>query len=515
MERTEEKRRSRRNSVNRFVLAALGIILQLVWVMWLTLKLTEYYAFISLAVRVLSLVFVFRVYIRDSNSAYKILWIFLLLCMPVFGLCLFVIFGRKGKSSTVVKRFSKVEGLLSEYLGFSPEHVEKLRLLDPGLANEAYYIEHSAGYPLCENSSVRFFGDTNDALTQLKLALSGAEKFIFMEYHAIEDSVSWHGIEKILAEKAAQGVDVRIIYDDMGSLFFIDKSFIKHLSELGIACVDFNPFLPIANVFMNNRDHRKLTIVDGRKAFTGGYNLADEYFNLKHPYGVWKDSGIMLEGDAVRSMTIIFLEMWYAIHKKPEDPRPFLPESVPLPGAEGFVAPYADNPLDNESAGENVYLNLIKNAKRYVYIATPYLICSDEMLRELTLASRRGVDVRIVTPGIPDKRIIFKLTRSYYTQLLSRGVRIFEFTPGFMHAKQFVADDEVAVNGTINLDFRSLYLHFENACWFCRNQAVLDVKEDFLKLFEQSTEVPRDYGSRRSIFLRILECILRLFSPLL
>ena len=266
---------------------------------------------------------------------------------------------------------------------------------------------------------------------------------------------------------------------------------------------------------MNNRDHRKITVVDGQVGFTGGYNMADEYFNLTHPYGEWKDSGLRLEGPAVRSLTVTFLEMWNATQKVPDDPAPFLvPAAVPE-DAEGYVIPYADSPLDSIATGEDVYLNLIKNAKRYVYITTPYLIIDEEMQRELTLAARRGVDVRIITPGIPDKKTVFRVTRSYYADLATAGVRIFEYTPGFIHAKQFVADGEVATCGTINLDYRSLYLHFENGCWFCHCPAVAQVRKDFDELFPICKEVTAEYAGHRERHVRGLNCILRLFGPLM
>ncbi|MGN0975867.1 MAG: phosphatidylserine/phosphatidylglycerophosphate/cardiolipin synthase family protein, partial [Gemmiger sp.] len=360
-----------------------------------------------------------------------------------------------------------------------------------------------------------YYGDTNEALDAQKEALRTAERFIFMEYHAIEDSEAWRGLEEILVKKAAEGVDVRVFYDDMGSIGFISKPFARRLESEGIQCRVFNPLVPVLNVFMNNRDHRKITVVDGRVGFTGGYNLADEYFNLTHPYGQWKDSGVRLEGDAVRSLTEIFLEMWSATQDKPEDPTPFLPAVEPPQNAAGFVVPYADSPLDGEPTGEDVYLNLIKNARQYVYITTPYLIIDDEMQRELSMAARRGVDVRIVTPGIPDKKLVYRVTRSYYADLATAGVRIFEYTPGFVHAKQFVADDEVATCGTVNLDYRSLYLHFENGCWFCRCPAVDAVRRDFDMLFAQSAEVTQQYAGQRERCVRGVNCILRLFGPLM
>ena len=335
-----------------------------------------------------------------------------------------------------------------------------------------------------------------------------------MEYHAIEDSVSWAGIESILREKAAAGVEVRILYDDVGSIFFIGKSFTKRLQQEGIQCRAFNPISPLLNTFMNNRDHRKIVVIDGKVGFTGGYNMADRYFNVNSPYGHWKDTGIKLTGDAVKSLTAQFLEMWNATQEEAEDQSKFFPDVVYTAKESGFVQPYADTPLDSETTGENVYLNLIKNAKHYVYITTPYLIIDDEMERELTLAARRGVDVRIVTPGIPDKKMAFKATRSHYARLVAYGVRIYEYTPGFMHAKQFVCDDEVATVGTINLDFRSLYLHFECGTLLYGGSAVSDLKRDCLATQEKSREVQMAGGRRPRLLRDLLDAVLRALSPL-
>ena len=345
--------------------------------------------------------------------------------------------------------------------------------------------------------------------------LEKAERYIFLEYFILQEGECWNAILDILERKAAAGVEVRVFYDDMGSIGFVDTAFAKKLQQRGIQCRVFNPIVPVLNVFMNNRDHRKITVIDGQVGYTGGYNLADEYFNLTHPYGRWKDSGVRLEGDAVRNLTLIFLEMWGTTQKEMPAIEPYLPAIRYTAREAATVLPYADNPLDDKRVGEDVYLNFINSAQRYVYITTPYLILSDEMQRALVLAAQRGVDVRIITPGIPDKKLIFSVTRSYYARLAAGGVQIYEYTPGFIHAKQFVADDKAAAVGTINLDYRSLYLHFENGCWFCGCQAVQDVRADFEALFPQCENVTPQYSGQRSLALRGVQCVFRLFSPLM
>lgn len=512
---TEESRQQIKNSVGRAVVVALSVLLQVVWIVALALKLTEYYAAISTIASLLALIVALRIFGEHINSAYKLSWIILIMLFPVLGLCLFFIFGNESSIVFVKKYFTDKQYDLKKMLPEEEKYAMALKEKAPGIYNQTRYLRNVCGYPLYGNTDVVYYGDTREALEAQKEALRKAEHFIFMEYHAIEDSEPWQGIERILVEKAKAGVDVRVFYDDMGSIGFLSKPFAKRLQSEGIQCRIFNPLMPIMNVFMNNRDHRKITVVDGVVGFTGGYNLADEYFNITHPYGQWKDSGIRLTGDAVRSLTAAFLEMWNSMQKVEEDPAEFLK----LPDYQAkepcYVQPYADTPMDQEYTGENVYLNLIKNAREKVYITTPYLIIDDEMQRELTLAAGRGVDVRIVTPHIPDKKIVFQATRSYYAALASAGVRIYEYTPGFMHAKQFVCDGEVAAVGTINLDFRSLYLHFENGCLFYGGQAVLDVEKDFLEVFAVSEEVTEQYGGKRNLALRGAQCILRLFGPLM
>lgn len=512
--KTEEKKQTMKNSVGRAFMAAFGVVLQVYWIVTFAIKLNSYYAVLSTATSFVALILVFRIYGETYNSAYKMSWIVLILAFPILGVCLFVLFGNEGSTAMIRHHLANIDTQTDKLLNQKPDVLEHLKK-DRRIYNQSWYLWKKAGFPVYQNTDVRFYKDTCEALEAQKEELKKAEKFIFMEYHAIQDSTAWAGIEAILKEKAASGVDVRVFYDDMGSIGFLSKPFVKRLQSESIRCKVFNPVMPVLNVFMNNRDHRKITVIDGKVGFTGGYNLADEYFNLTHPYGQWKDSGIRLEGEAVRSLTVIFLRLWSALEKEKEDLSGFFPEVSCDASAQGFVQPYSDSPLDGERTGENVYLNLIKGAQDYVYITTPYLIIDDEMKRELTMAAERGVDVRIVTPGIPDKKLIYSVTRSYYAGLATRGVRIYEYEPGFIHAKQFLADGEIAAVGTINLDFRSLYLHFENGCLFYDCPAVADVKTDFDELFEISREVTGKYSAKQNVAVRGVQCILRLFSPLM
>ena len=339
-----------------------------------------------------------------------------------------------------------------------------------------------------------------------------------MEYHAIEDAEAWHKIQDVLEERVKAGVEVRVFYDDMGSIGFINTDFVKKMESIGIHCRVFNPFVPGLNLFLNNRDHRKITVIDGKVGFTGGYNLANEYFNYTHPYGQWKDTGIRLEGDAVQSLTVTFLEMWNAVSEKATNDTDFSKYIIHYDykaQQTGFVQPYADSPMDTENVGEHVYLQILNQAQDYVYINTPYLIVDDSMVSALSLAAKRGVDVRIITPHKWDKWIIHMTTRSYYRELIKAGVKVYEYTNGFIHAKTFVSDDRTATVGTTNLDFRSLYLHFEDGVWIYRNQVIYDIKKDFTDTLEYCNPVSLEFCRGRNIAVRAMQSILRLFAPML
>nr|WP_259812412.1 phospholipase D-like domain-containing protein [Coprococcus comes] len=307
-------------------------------------------------------------------------------------------------------------------------------------------------------------------------------------------------------------------FEMMGSIGFINTDFVKKMERIGIHCRVFNPFMPGLNLFLNNRDHRKITVIDGKVGFTGGYNLANEYFNYTHPYGQWKDTGIRLEGDAVQSLTVTFLEMWNAVSDKDANDSDFSKYLFHYDYAAqqtGFVQPYADSPMDNEQVGEEVYISMINKAEKYCWFMTPYLIITDEMTHALCLAAKRGVDVRIITPGIPDKKFIYNITRSFYHGLVKHGVRVYEWTPGFCHAKMSVADDCMATCGTINLDYRSLYHHFENGCFMADCQAVVEIKNDLIRTMGECRDVTDQYQTGRSAYLRLGQLFMRLFAGLL
>ena len=444
-------------------------------------------------------------------------WIILILAFPVLGLGMYLLFGRKEATQLVRERFERIDQSLDGLLIQDKAVRIKLQQTDRMAANEAEYIWNYAKYPIYQNTDVVFYKEASEGIEAQKQALNQAKHFIFMEYHAIEDKQSFGELKEILARKAKEGVEVRLFYDDIGSIGFINTDFIQRMEAEGIQCRVFNRLMPVLNVFMNNRDHRKITVIDGKIGFTGGYNLADEYFNITHPYGYWKDTGVRLEGDAVRSLTVMFLEMWNYINHSSEDYKQFMPQvyqKEPFEG-DGFVQPYGDTPLDHETVGENIYLNIINHAERYVYIFTPYLIIDNEMLVSLCNAAKRGVDVRIVTPGIPDKKMIFLLTQSHYEPLLKCGVKIYQYTPGFIHAKSFLCDDKIGTVGSINLDYRSLFLHFECGVFMYKTKALMQLKEDCMDTFAASEEMTLEFCRGQNVFIRIFQGMMRLFAPLL
>ncbi|MBQ8688002.1 MAG: cardiolipin synthase [Ruminococcus sp.] len=504
-----------KNSVGRLIFVAVSLLIQIGWMVLLFLEFSQSSIWISALTTLIAIAIVLEIISKHGNAAFKLPWIIVILAFPLVGLVLYLLTGRSALTKHKRRQFERIGNELRRRLHANESVLRSAEQQNMTLANQMRYIQNDSQYPPFHDTDVQFYGDTCQALDALAMALTQAEHFIFMEYHAIEDAKAFGRIRKILSERAAKGVEVRIIYDDVGSVGFISPEFIKRMEKDGIQCRVFNPLLPVINVFMNNRDHRKITVIDGSVGFTGGYNLADEYFNIVQPYGEWKDTGLRLEGQAVRSLTVQFLEMWNTIRESDKDFSAYFPDVPCRTCAKGYVQPFGDSPLDDVYLGENVYMNMVKSAERYIWFMTPYLIIDDEMSRELTLAARRGVDVRILTPGIPDKKIVYSLTRSYYHQLVESGVRIYEFSPGFLHAKQCVCDDHTAVVGTINLDYRSLYFHFENAVFFAECDAVTDVKKDFEQTLPRCCEVTDQYRKELRGPARLKSRILRLFAPLL
>ncbi len=500
----------------RFIILAVLFLVQVaVFVM-----LVDYgskYFWVYTALEVLSVVITVVLIARNDNPAYKIAWIVVIMALPIFGICIYIVFGANSLKKADMMRLARIE---RKYIAEIAKRSAKREKTLPDSARalaQAKYLENTASACMFDRTETKYYPLGDLLYPDLLEALRGAEKFIFLEYFIIERGVMWDSILGILAEKAKAGVDVRVIYDDVGSMLTLPHNYPNKLRSLGIKCVVFRRFVPVLSSSFNNRDHRKICVVDGKVAFTGGINLADEYINVRERFGHWLDCGVRLRGDAVDAFTAMFLSMWEYRTWKESRMSDFLApdEYVDAIGYDGHIIPYADSPCDDYQIGEDTYLNMISQAQKYIYICTPYLAVGYHIISALTRAAQSGVDVRIMTPGIPDKPPVHSLSRSYYEALIKAGVKIYEYTPGFVHSKTFVCDDRLAICGTINLDFRSLCLHHECAVWMYRSSAVEKIRESFMENIGKCREIDLQWCKKTPLIVRAARLVLRLFSPLL
>ena len=380
------------------------------------------------------------------------------------------------------------------------------------VARRCYDISKEAGFPFYRNTGFDYYGLGDTGWPVMLEEMEKAEKFIFLEYFIIEEGTMWNAMLEILIKKAQAGVDVRVMYDDLGSFMTLSQKYAAQLEEKGIKCIPFNKINPIIGIIMNHRDHRKIMVIDGRVAFSGGVNLADEYINAYEKCGHWKDNVIRIKGEAVWSYTVMFLTHWNALSKTKDVNFEVFKTDFISGKTDGYIAPYGETPLDDEITAQNIYMGILNQANDYCYIFTPYLIIDSEFINALILAAKHGVDVRIITPGVPDKKLVWRITRSYYASLIAGGVRIFEYQPGFIHSKVFVSDDKVATVGTVNLDYRSLYLHFENGTYLFGSEKVKDIRDDVLETCAKCNEISLD-EARSGPIVTFLLAVLRLFAP--
>ena len=501
---------------SRFGLVLLLMLLQ-VGVLWGVFRwfgtLLPHYFGGSVAISVFMVVYILNS--RMDNSA-KITWMVTIAILPVVGVPLFFYVKSNFGHNALQKRAAS---LTKEARGLQPQPLaaaEALEEADPGAASLARYLHgRGGGFPVYQNTEVTYFPGGEAKFAELLRQLEKAERYIFLEYFIIDEGLMWGRILEVLARKAAEGVDVRVMYDGTCEFSTLPRDYPRRLEKLGIQCRVFAPVQPFVSTHYNYRDHRKILVIDGKVGFTGGVNLADEYINHIEKYGCWKDAAVMLEGEGVRTLTILFLEMW-SIRRESEFDK-FLsapPYSVP---AKGFAAPYGDCPLDGERVGEMVYIDLLNRAKRYIHIMTPYLILDGELETALKFAAERGVDVHLILPHVPDKKFAYALAKTHYKSLLDSGVKISEWLPGFVHAKVFVVDDSEAVVGTINLDYRSLYHHFENAVWMKDTACIPAIEKDFQKTLEfcRDVEPTRESIWEGKVLLHLAGILLKVIAPLL
>lgn len=486
-------------------------------------NLKEWQMWVIIIVLLYILSFLVVVYIVNSHAkpAYKITWLVVVAILPLIGSFFYLLFGNKKITYRQRRKVKPIYQMLTS-TQIEKSIAEKIKKENMDAYQMANYITHASGGDLYQNSIVSYYPSGEKAFPEMIKELKKAKKFIFIEYFIIAPGLFWDSILDILKEKVKEGVDVRLIYDDVGSAGYLPHHYEKKLRAFGIKVSVFHKFKPLLDVKINNRDHRKIMVIDGLVAFSGGINLADEYINKLKRFGYWKDNAIKVIGSAVDGFTTLFLTQWLSISEADftqanffnDNYMRFFPKHDGIYG-NGYVQPYGDLPYNEESVGERVYLNLIARAKKYIYITTPYLIIDDEIVNALTNAVKKGVDVRIVTPHIPDKKITFGITRSHYRVLLKNGVKIYEYTPGFIHMKMFVVDDIYATVGTINLDYRSLYLHLENSTFMYRCHCIDDMKKDFEEIFRVSEKITYQRYKKYLAPRRFIWSVLRMFAPLL
>lgn len=497
---------------NRIFLWTMAIIIQLGLFVMFWLGFTEAVNSINIIAKVLSLFAVLHVINKEDEAGYKMIWIIIILLTPILGGITYLLFGNKHPSKKMLQAY--LEQPTVQYDQESQNQVFD-SVQYRSIKSQLQYLLNEQ-FPSYTNTDTTYYTLGEDNFDALIRDLKHAKHFIFMEYFIVKDGEMLDTLLEVLKQKVKEGVEVRFIYDDLGCLWTLDHKYYEVLESYGIQCIAFNHFVPFVSLVMNNRDHRKITVIDGTIGYTGGINISDEYINKKERFGHWKDTGIRLSGEAVWNLTVMFLQTWNVSKNTKEDFQKYHPNNYELKTQEhkGVVVPYGDSPLDDNPVGQDVYLNMINQACTYLYICTPYLIINEQIYTALILAAKRGVDVRICTPGIPDKKTVFKVTRSYYGRLIRGGVRIFEYTPGFLHSKTFVCDDNVATVGTVNMDYRSLFLHFECGVYLYQTDSIKDIKQDYLDTISKGNEI-REEDVIKGRFHGFLEVILRVLAPLM
>lgn len=490
-------------------------LLQIVSFALLIVYLNTYYSLFQVIGSILGVLIFFFIINRRENPEYKIPWLFLVTVIPLFGILFYLLFSNNKASKKAGKMIQKAWDNTAKYQKYNDNihEIDKYMGDDKGI----YHYLHSTSYAKATLHDEVIYYDVGEKMfIAMKEALNKARKFILMEYFIIDPGKMWDEIHEILVRKVKEGVTIKLVYDDIGTMGKLRSGYYKTLRKEGIDAHKFNPFRPIVSNIYNNRDHRKIMVIDGVVAFTGGINLGDEYINENKRLGHWKDTGIRVRGAAVNSFTgLFFLNYDIARGKISEDQEQYYvrePKDYPCDGA---LIPFGDGPKPfyQEQVGENNFINLINHAKRSVYITTPYLIIDFNLESALRDAAIKGIDVRIITPHIPDKKIVFNVTRSHYASLLEAGVKIYEYTPGFVHAKMMVVDNDAAFIGTINLDYRSLTHHYECGAVLYHNECILDMKKDFEHISTISEEIPKSF--KLSWFKRLINSVVNVFQAML
>lgn len=500
------------NMPTRTIAAAVLILIQLSLFVAVVYAASLKALWVYIPLQLASIITVIFIVNRRGNPSFKLTWIIFILLAPLFGGLMFLLLGSGKTSPMFKKRWKKNKEEQKKLLSQDEAVANKLEYSCMHHSRQSSYLYNESGFPVYDGTHTTFYPTGEEFFISVTDELEAAQKYIFIEFFILAEGELWDKIHKILRRKIKQGVEVRIIYDDFGSLKRQREDFAELLRKQGFKVSVFNPIRPSVDMFLNNRNHRKIIVVDGKVSFTGGLNIGDEYINLEQPFGYWCDCGIRLAGKATKSFVSMFCHMWNTIN--PKDviiPEKYITEySVP---ALGFAQPYSDDPLGNSNPAEGLYMQMINYAQRYLYISTPYLILDNTVITQLKLAAKAGIDVRILTPKKWDKWYVHPVTQYYYDELLEAGIKIYEYTPGFVHAKFFVSDDVVATVGTVNVDYRSFYFHFECGAWICGNDSVVEVRDHFLSLLRQSEEIKLEKWRRRPLAKRFKQQLLHIFAP--
>ena len=500
---------SRTGVITLVLLAQIGLMV------WALLALQEFQTHFMVVYVLFSIFMVLYLFNTRESPSVKLTWLVVIMVLPIAGSLLYLFTRSELGHRMLKRRLADLQHAGRHQLSQNPDTADALRRENPGAAAMTRYVSRFGNFPVYAGQDVTYFPLGEDKFSCLLTALEQAENYIFLEYYIVDEGEMWGRVLEILTRKAAAGVDVRVMYDGTCEFYLLPRDYPEKLAQLGIQCKPFSPVTPFLSTHYNYRDHRKILVIDGHTAFTGGVNLADEYINRIQRFGHWKDTAVMVRGEAAKSFARMFLEMWAVNERVPEFGK-FL-HNVPAQPADGngFVMPYGDSPLDGERVGEQVYLDLLHRAQEYVHIMTPYLIIDSEMENALRYAARRGVDVKLILPGIPDKKLPYALAKTHFPRLMEAGVQIYLYDPGFIHAKSFVVDGREAVVGTINLDYRSLYHHFECACWMYGVDAVAEIEQDYQNTLAVCSRVTDETLANTGKLEKWQGFVLKLLAPLL
>ncbi len=495
----------------RILVSALLLMIQLIFIFYTVYSYSSGSAFAYLGSAFASALTVIIIINRRGNPDHKIAWIVFILIFPIFGITVFLLWGGGRVLPHIRKKMRICESHYLPYLKIDSDIRDRLKYYDLIHSRQADYLTGETNYPLYDRSNIEFFPSGEEFFADLLCELKNAEKYIYLEFFILAEGVMWEQIHNILKEKAQAGIEVKIIFDDFGSIKRQHKGFITKLRAEGISVSVFNPINPIMNIFMNNRNHRKIVVVDGKTAFTGGVNIGDEYINAIERFGHWLDCAVKIKGEATTSFLAMFCCMWEFTTGKQID----INARIAKFSCEndGFVIPYCDGPLNDNNPAEGLYMQILNTAQRYVYIATPYLLIDNSMKSSLCMAAKSGIEIRIITPHIPDKWYVHPATQYNYQELLEAGIRIYEYSPGFIHSKLFVSDDKIATAGSVNMDYRSFVFHFECGAWMCDTHSVHTIKSHFEDVFAVCEEITLEKWKKRPVFTRIKQAILHIFAP--